>query len=167
MRTLIYLLIIAMCFTGCEQEKPNAFPGPKGVSIVLIGKDGQNLFNSNVKNQIEIDKIKNLFLIDGELVEQYHAHFDSPKMCVIVDSQTDIGNVFFLGLSAYFNSEGLSTTVVDWGNGDSDTIQATVLPSTKLPYSEFWYNGVSMKTLTLKAYTEENADFYYEIKKDY
>ncbi|MFB9056603.1 hypothetical protein ACFFU9_07565 [Mariniflexile ostreae] len=165
MRIIIYLLI-AFLFMNCDEEKISGFPGPKGVHLVLINKNGENLLNSGTENKINFEKVKNLYLIDGEYVEQYEGHLDSPKKCKIYDSQQDIGNLFGIGLSEYFNAEGLSTTIIDWGNGDKDTIQADINPDTKLPYTEFWYNGVSMKNLTIKILSDGD-DYHYEIQKDY
>ncbi len=166
MKILVYVSI-AICFMSCEKGKQESFPGPKGVDLVLVNKDKTNLFNYETENYIDFEEIKNIHVIDGENIEQYHAHADWPKGCGIYDSEHDIGNVFGIGLSEYFDDKGLSTTIIDWGNGDSDTIVATMNPYTNLPYSEFWYNGILMKDLSKKNFSEENDDYYFEIYKDY
>ena len=166
MKNLFFLLVI-LCFMSCEKEKTSNFPGPKGLGIVLINEIGENLFNLETENSIDFDKVQNLYLIDGEYVPQYHGNLDHPKLCDIFDSEQKIGNFLGITPSEHFNEEGLSTTVIDWGNGDSDTIVASMDSYTKLPYSEFWYNGILMEDLPKKNFSEENDDYYYEIQKEY
>ena len=164
MRILTYLLI-AFCFMSCKKENQENDLGPRFIDLVLINGEGLNLFNSDTENKIEIENIKNLFLINGEYVNQYHENQDWPKMCSIYDSEYSLGNIFRLNLCEYVNEDNQSTTVIDWGNGDLDTIVATMDPVTKHPYSEFWYNGISMNDITEKVFGDGN--YYYEIKKDY
>lgn len=164
MRTKIYLLI-AICFMSCDKENQEKEPGPKFIDIVLFNEEGANLFNSETGNSIDFKEVRNLYLIDGEYVNQYHDNYDWPKNCKIYDSESPLGNVFRIYLSEYVNEGNQSTTVIDWGNGDSDTIIAIMNPDTKLPYSKFWYNGVSMNDLTEKIFGEGN--YYFEIPKEY
>lgn len=164
MRTLIYLFI-AICLMSCDDEMKEGFPGPKGIDLLILNKEGNNLINSDAEHAIEFEKVKNLYLINGELVNQFHGNLDSPKLCSIVDSKHSLGYIFRLTLSEHTTENNTSTTVIDWGNGDSDTIVATMDPYTKLPFSNFWYNGVPMKELTEKTFGEGN--YYFEIKKAY
>ena len=150
---------------SCGKEKQDKFPGPKGIRLVIIDEEGNNLFNREVENAIEFEKIRNLYLINGELVNQYHGNMDSPKLCSMNDSEESLGNVFWINLSEHKGEKNTSTTVIDWGNGDSDTIVATMDSYTNLPYENFWYNGVPMKDLTLKVFGFHNE--YFEIRKDY
>ena len=124
---------------SCEKENQERDPGPKFIDIVLINEEGANLFNSETENSIEFEKVKNFYLINGEYVNQYYGNYDWPKNCGIYDSEYPLGNVFRIYLSEYANEDNKSTTVIDWGNGDADTIIATMNPKTKLPNSEFWY----------------------------
>lgn len=150
---------------SCEKEKQDEFPGPRFIDLVLISGEGFNLLNSEAEGSIEFENVMNLYLINGEYINQYHGNYDWPKNCVIYDSEHSLGNVFRLLLSEYTNGGNTTATMIDWGNGDSDTIIATINPFTNLPYSEFWYNGIPMKDLTEKTFGDGN--YYYEIEKDY
>ncbi|MFV0365945.1 MAG: hypothetical protein ACK5JS_05490 [Mangrovibacterium sp.] len=164
MKILVYTLI-AISFMSCEKGQQENFPGSKGLYLVLVNTNGENLLNPKTENSIDFNKVKRFCLIDGEYIEQYHGHLDHPKGCGIFDSEYAIGNIFATDLSGDINENSTSTTVIDWGNGDSDTIVATMNPDTNFPYSEFWYNGISMKDFNEKLYGDEN--YYFEISKDY
>lgn len=162
---ILILILIPICLMSCKKEIQENFSGPKGLYLVLVNKNGDNLLNPTTKNFIDFDNIKKFHLIEGQYIEQYYSHLDNPKGCKIFDSEYPLGNIFATSLNENFNDKGQSITVIDWGNGDTDTIVATINPQTNLPYSEFWYNDISMKDLEEKTYGDEN--YYYEIFKNY
>jgi hypothetical protein len=141
----IALMLVFMCLFSCSKEEnieeTNNLAINIGVPIKLVNKAGQNLLEPSTPNYYKAENIKKYDLIDGKEQLFYKSNWSSPYGFSITKNP----NLTYINVRANTESkENPTTTYIDWGNGDRDTLVCKMTKTNDGYYQfiqELWING--------------------------
>ena len=130
-------------FLGCKKQGMGETLDA-GVVIKVENAKGDNLLDPTTPGHFKQEDIKIYFLVDGKEKLFYRPNLDNPYGFYIMYGST-VGSV----IAIRGNNEDLkhnpTTTYIDWGNGDRDTLVCTWQgDGAHLQIVEAWYNGVKI-----------------------
>ena len=139
---LLLTLFLIMLFASCSKEQSAS----KGVSILVNimveNTQGQNLLDPFRPGHFKIEDIKKYDLVDGKEKLFYMANWNDPWGFRLVGE----GEMTHLSLAPNIErtESNPTTTYIDWGNGDKDTLVCKMRTDSEGYYyftEEVWFNG--------------------------
>ena len=138
-------MLILMCLLSCNKEenigKTSSLAINLSVPIKLVNKEGKNLLDPSTPNYYKSENIKKYDLIDGKEQLFYKSNWQFPYGFSIVENS----NLSHINFGANIVSkENPTTTYIDWGNGDRDTLVCGMTKTNDGYYQfikELWING--------------------------
>jgi len=153
MKTIYFILLVIAVSCNPPGASVNV---NEGVNILFLNDESSNiLLNDNMA--LTVDDL-NLYYYnqDMQYVHRWTSNLDHPNHILGINEttgQVDIHVVFGEEDGTYIKG-GKSTTYLDFGNGDIDTIQVSGIkePGRSL-IKDVWYNGEYMEEAMLKGFT--------------
>lgn len=139
---LLLTLFLIMLFASCSKEQSAS----KGISILVNimveNTQGQNLLDPFTPGHFKIEDIKKYDLVDGKEKLFYMANWNDPWGFRLVGE----GEMTHLSLAPNIErtESNPTTTYIDWGNGDKDTLVCKMKTNSEGYYyftEEVWFNG--------------------------
>jgi hypothetical protein len=155
-----FLFMAAILMNGCSMNENDmsdtlpGIPGPPGYRIFFQNSSGEDLLNPE-NHYITVDDVRIYFVVDGKKEEVWlnteGVSVEGPRGFAIIPPEPPFSTeyIFEFGVN-YKEQSDWSETIIDWGNGDVDTVR------TKLYRNEYnqptgilegWYNGEKITIL--------------------
>ena len=139
MRRILTLISLAFLM-GCPGVH---YPPQVVIYLDIMNEDGTNIYFEPDSNYDPEDTWLYYYNQDMELVKYYTSNLDAPRHFTIVEDSSIWMNPVFGDMDGTYHEDGLSTTYIDFGNGDIDTLQvAGEYSDDRQIISQVWYNGV-------------------------
>ncbi len=154
---LFTLAFLSFCFIGCNKQGSAETLDPSSVFKIENVK-GQNMLDPETVGYFEHEKIRKYDLVNGEQKLYYQPNLDHPFGYNINKTSAE-GFVMHISPNKE-SSHSPTTTYIDWGNGDKDTLvfAMTKNDGAHTVTTDIWYNGVSV-------YNTNNTPYVIKIVK--
>lgn len=156
MKLFKLMLLFSVLFTGCTKDDDPGQSFNLVNEIQFTVKDGQG--NNLIPDRYNSESIKLYSLDDGEPKEIFNGNLDYPRNFRIIEINGE--NVLVIWPVSNRDEE-FSTTLIEWEEGDRDTIETTYSYTENATIlQEVWFNGELILSHT------EDDQFFYELSKD-
>jgi len=150
MKKLFYVclaIVLASC-TKNKEEDYNGINMDNNAKFAIINANNEDLLNPNNQNAIDINTVRVYYMIDG-VKTAASTGSDNPNGYKLLKLEQTDGSYKYR-LRVFLNpivsdQQPKNTTIIEWSDSDSDTLEATYRVSKKSPVSllELWENGQS------------------------
>lgn len=139
---LIVISLVCLLSVGCDDEGEGGIGGiniSTYVDLLVHSEDETDLLDPNHENSFNSSSIR-LFYVNGdESTEVYNPNLDFKRNFEILED----GSLRFMRL--FVNDSivnGYTETVLDWGNGEVDSIRSVVTKTnSSIICDSLWYNS--------------------------
>ena len=150
MKTICLISILSGCIVfGFSCKKSNTANNYEVFSSIPIymfveNAQGQSLLNSATKGYYDASKIRKYDLIDGQAKLYYRPNLTWYNGLTVTNQ---MGNIYLVVIPNVDSEESPTTTYIDWGNGDKDTLMCAMTKSESGYFNQvtdIWYNGTKV-----------------------
>ncbi|GEM_PF-1230621 len=139
---------IGLLLMSCQKNKiSNSPPYSVAVSILVENAQGQNLLAPTVPGYFKDGEIKKYDLVNGQAKLYYDGKLDWSNGYHIVTPKemSNLNSNYYLTVVPNIESkDNPTTTYIDWGNGDKDTLVCDIKKNAEGYYYHtlnVWFNG--------------------------
>lgn len=149
MSLVAILTLTSTTLVGCQKNKEIAGTPPNSVAVTILVENvqGQNLLAQTTTGHFKDGEIKKYDLVNGQPKLFYDGKLDWYNGYHIVTPK-EMGNLnsnYYLTVVPNIESkENPTTTYIDWGNGDKDTLVCDMKKNADGYYyltQNVWFNG--------------------------
>ncbi len=121
---LLLALLFVLPMYNCKKNNNLREAINYSVQIFVENRSGQNLLDPNTPGYFKEENIRMYWLVDGKEELFYYPHLDHP-FGLVVAKELGQANAYLNIYSVNHKAkENPTTTYIDWGNGDRDTVLA-------------------------------------------
>jgi hypothetical protein len=145
MRTLIVILIVGLI--ACESSIAPGVINDVNIRVLFTDSEGKGIL-SQTNPSFEMEDLRFYYYdVNLNYVLHHDARLDYPHF--VGPNEGDILNLIpvFGAIDGTYKEDGKSTSYLDFGNGDIDTIEVSgIIGSPITRIHNVWYNGVQMQS---------------------
>lgn len=146
-KIVFYIVSAFLCLTiifnlsSCKKKLCCALPANLNFKIFVQNAQSQDLLNPQTKDAYPTDDVKVFYLNNGKKELAFEGNLDHPQFWDI--AMDSISGNYFLSVRAsnHRNSQGQSTTLIQWKYHDTDTTVCQFRGDGHDPIKKIWYNG--------------------------
>jgi len=152
MKYIIFLgvSLFVICLFGCKKQG-KAYTIDYPIMISVANLQGQSLLDPETPGHFILEDIRKYDLVNGEAKLYYKSNLDWAYGYKVVNT-TSAGYIITVAPNIE-SKESPTTTYIDWGNGDRDTIVCAMTKNDgTYQFKEgVWYNGEKVFTRGVSA----------------
>jgi hypothetical protein len=141
--TLLLSITLCLLMLGCKKkDAPEKFSLAAGIEIHIKSPDGKNLLDPNIPGYFRSEDINIYYLKNGVKERVSDMLMDTPENFRIAESEAG-ENYLILGVSQNPDQAGISTTYIEFNNGEfTDIVTAEIIKNSSVSYyNKVWYNN--------------------------